>query len=308
MKNYPFLLLYFAILLGLGLIGCQNNPHEQEAKSIVAKWQKAHNEHQINDLQGLYAPLVVYYTKHYETSELLKSKTKYFAPKSNYSVEIIGDIRIEKPKKDVFVCLFRLKSRWQTKEVEADFALTLQEINNQLKIIEELEEITFNNQPKNQLLQKAFVANYFGGKINNKTVATNSNNPLNDAKTDEDTDEVVAQKQLIYDDAAENVVFVANRNSPTEVYKREYPFTSEQYLSKYDLAEFGMEELRIMRNEIFAWHGYIFKSEDLQKYFLQTSWYKPRFHNVSDYLSTIEKQNIKMIKATEDRLEPSFAR
>lgn len=39
--------------------------------------------------------------------------------------------------------------------------------------------------------------------------------------------------------------------------------------------EYSNEELRIMRNTIFAQYGYVFGSPDLQKYFSQFAWYMP---------------------------------
>ena len=59
-------------------------------------------------------------------------------------------------------------------------------------------------------------------------------------------------------------------------------------------------ELRIMRNYIFARHGYIFKSDDLRQYFSQYDWYTPISRNVTKELSKIERDNIKLIEAYED--------
>ncbi len=64
--------------------------------------------------------------------------------------------------------------------------------------------------------------------------------------------------------------------------------------------------LRIVRNEIFARYGYIFKSQDLKDYFLKQEWYKPIFRNVNRYITDIEKQNIDSIKKYEG-LNPNFA-
>lgn len=55
------------------------------------------------------------------------------------------------------------------------------------------------------------------------------------------------------------------------------------------------EELRIMRNEIFARYGYIFKSQDLKTYFEKQKWYKPLSENVEDKLTEIDKKNIALI-------------
>ena len=50
-----------------------------------------------------------------------------------------------------------------------------------------------------------------------------------------------------------------------------------------------------MRNEIFADHGYIFKSQKWKDYFADKPWYTPRYEDVNDKLSVIEKINIQTI-------------
>jgi hypothetical protein len=54
-------------------------------------------------------------------------------------------------------------------------------------------------------------------------------------------------------------------------------------------------ELDVMRNEIFAEYGFIFKSPKWKAYFEKLSWYKPRFENVDNQLTEIDKHNIKFI-------------
>ncbi|MBO4611997.1 MAG: YARHG domain-containing protein [Bacteroidaceae bacterium] len=78
-----------------------------------------------------------------------------------------------------------------------------------------------------------------------------------------------------------------------------YDFACERELTASDLANMSKDELRIMRNWIFARHGYIFKSQDLKDYFGQFGWYNPRYSDVTSQLSRIEKQNIEFIKRYE---------
>ena len=75
---------------------------------------------------------------------------------------------------------------------------------------------------------------------------------------------------------------------------------SKHRLSGSDLSSYTKSELRILRNSIFAKHGYIFKSEDLKMYFSQFEWYKPEFNNVNHKLNSVEKENIKILKQAED--------
>lgn len=81
-----------------------------------------------------------------------------------------------------------------------------------------------------------------------------------------------------------------------------YPQASERLLSADDLSNLTGWELKIMRNEIFARHGYAFKTEEMKNYFKYERWYSPRYDNVDDMLTGIEKKNIELIKRYESRL------
>ena len=60
------------------------------------------------------------------------------------------------------------------------------------------------------------------------------------------------------------------------------------------------EELFIARNEIFARHGYVFKSlPNLQSYFESKSWYTPDKNYSGDLSGEIEESNFGMIKSIE---------
>ena len=65
-----------------------------------------------------------------------------------------------------------------------------------------------------------------------------------------------------------------------------------------------VEDLRVLRNEIFARHGYVFKDKELQKTFEAMNWYKPDPTLTSDkiptVLSEVEFKNITAIKAAEE--------
>ncbi len=78
-----------------------------------------------------------------------------------------------------------------------------------------------------------------------------------------------------------------------------YPVTSRRYLSDSDLRDMPSGDLKIMRNEIFARHGYIFKTAAMKAYFSRQPWYRPGSHDVIDRLSPIELANVETIKAVE---------
>lgn len=78
-----------------------------------------------------------------------------------------------------------------------------------------------------------------------------------------------------------------------------YDWLSTAYVTADDLRYKSGSDLRIMRNYIFARHGYKFKSKDLQDFFSQYSWYVPRYSDVSSSLNKIEKSNVETIKSWE---------
>lgn len=78
-----------------------------------------------------------------------------------------------------------------------------------------------------------------------------------------------------------------------------YPEGSTRMLRIADIRGLTNWDLKVMRNEIFARHGYIFKTEEMSTYFRSQPWYQPRFTNVEAKLSPIEKANVKFIQQYE---------
>ncbi len=78
-----------------------------------------------------------------------------------------------------------------------------------------------------------------------------------------------------------------------------FPQTSLRLLTSSDLNGMSKHDLKIMRNEIFARHGYIFKSNDMKSYFATQSWYQGQYEDINSLLSNIEQQNIALIKKYE---------
>jgi len=82
---------------------------------------------------------------------------------------------------------------------------------------------------------------------------------------------------------------------------RKFPEASSRILNIEDLEKYSIEDLAIMRNEVFADYGYIFKSSKWKSYFTNMDWYKPRYENVNNNLSNIEKLNVELILKVENR-------
>lgn len=67
------------------------------------------------------------------------------------------------------------------------------------------------------------------------------------------------------------------------------------------------EDLRVLRNEIYARHGRMFKDVKLQKYFETQSWYKANAEFKDEQLNEIEVQNLAKIKEAEETATSKFA-
>ncbi|MEO1258998.1 MAG: YARHG domain-containing protein [Bacteroidota bacterium] len=97
-------------------------------------------------------------------------------------------------------------------------------------------------------------------------------------------------------------VFVISRALEASLSARQYGMLSlkrfdREYFQKYDKTE-----LRIMRNELFAYHGYDFNSPDLKLHFSAKEWYQPTTipsEEIYFELSDIEKFNIDLMYEVE---------
>ena len=78
-----------------------------------------------------------------------------------------------------------------------------------------------------------------------------------------------------------------------------YPEGSQRQLRVSDMGGLTSWDLKVMRNEIFARHGYIFKTNEMKYYFNQQDWYYPKFNDVGSRLTALEKKNIKFIQSYE---------
>ncbi len=60
-----------------------------------------------------------------------------------------------------------------------------------------------------------------------------------------------------------------------------------------------VEDLRVLRNEIYARRGRVFKDAGLQKYFMTQAWYQPNPEFKDENLSEIEVKNLAVIREAE---------
>jgi hypothetical protein len=77
------------------------------------------------------------------------------------------------------------------------------------------------------------------------------------------------------------------------------PFYLFRKITEKDIAGKSSNELNLMRNTIYAWHGMRFSRKELQAYFNRQSWYKPEYDPGSfpvGILSQVEQENIQLLK------------
>ncbi|MGH1295902.1 TcaA 3rd/4th domain-containing protein [Bacillus pretiosus] len=77
-----------------------------------------------------------------------------------------------------------------------------------------------------------------------------------------------------------------------------FPDSDIRKLTSTDLTYLSKEQLKIARNEIYARHGHMFQTKDMQAYFSKQSWYRenPYF---TGKLTDIETYNVELIKSRE---------
>lgn len=85
-----------------------------------------------------------------------------------------------------------------------------------------------------------------------------------------------------------------------------HPETSMRMLTTEEVNNLYKEELRFMRNAIYARHGYSFKLREIRAQFDSEEWYMPISTDVRKKLTTIEVKNEKLIKNFEKYAEESY--
>lgn len=82
---------------------------------------------------------------------------------------------------------------------------------------------------------------------------------------------------------------------------------STEEITDETLGAMFAEDLRVLRNEVYARHGRIFKDPELQKYFAAQAWYKPNPDFKDDMLNAIEAKNLAKIREAEETATSKFS-
>ena len=81
---------------------------------------------------------------------------------------------------------------------------------------------------------------------------------------------------------------------------------SNEELTSDFVSNLSKADIFILRNSIFARHGFAFRDKQLRMYFEQFDWYMPVFGNVKDELTEIEKKNIDLLLRYEQNAEEYY--
>lgn len=110
---------------------------------------------------------------------------------------------------------------------------------------------------------------------------------------------------LFFNNKKENNPTLATTPTPSEVVVEpatipgDYPIASTRELKQEEVLNLTTEEMKTMRNEIYARHGYIFQNKEMLAHFSKMPWYKPAHADVREMLTPLEKKNIALIKEME---------
>src|SRR5436305_1539379 len=85
----------------------------------------------------------------------------------------------------------------------------------------------------------------------------------------------------------------SKRRGSVSPYPGQFPESSERLLTNRDVEHQTAWGMKVMMNEIYARHHYVFREKELRKHFAREKWYRGREHNMKNIkLSDIEIQNI----------------
>jgi len=103
-----------------------------------------------------------------------------------------------------------------------------------------------------------------------------------------------------FDDLEEMEAYFATTNKVTELNPSVDVLTQEQ------VEKLTKADIYILRNSIYAKHGYSFKKRALRVFFDSHDWYMPVHVNIKRELTDIEKQNIKLLLRYEKYAEEYY--
>ena len=108
------------------------------------------------------------------------------------------------------------------------------------------------------------------------------------------------EDEVVEKDTAAQVETEEWQPDPSFAGEEDFAWLSKE-LNPFYLENLSADELALLRHTIYARHGYIFDKKELNDYFSHYSWYRPKFRNVDNKLTKIEKKNLRLIRQYEEK-------
>lgn len=141
-------------------------------------------------------------------------------------------------------------------------------------------------------------------KLKKRLFEYNPENKLDDVYTDWDKSRKVEMSAIV--DDKEEKWDEAEYLTTTEKVLELNPSTD--VLTKDLVENLKKSDIFILRNSIYARHGYSFKNRQLRSYFEMHDWYMPVFNDVSKEFTQIELDNIDLLLLYEENAEEYYDR
>lgn len=134
-------------------------------------------------------------------------------------------------------------------------------------------------------------------------IITEEIKPGDENKDDRTTDETDKNEEVeINDTLSDKDIGEDVDYTDEEEAKGTFLFPSDSVLiTDEELEKLDDKKIELIKNEIYARHGYIFTNQALKKYFESFSWYKPNDDYSPKLLNQTEKANLKIIKKFQSR-------
>lgn len=132
---------------------------------------------------------------------------------------------------------------------------------------------------------------------------------------DEEEEDSLAAEQAEVTETKPDTITVDPLEEPEEYVAQVYRMASESVykinasltrLNEDQLKNLTKLDMEIIRNTIFARHGYSFKKNSIRRFFEYNSWYVPVSNNVDSQLTATEKANIALLTRMEKYAEDHY--
>ncbi|MFP9098249.1 YARHG domain-containing protein [Flavobacterium sp. RHBU_24] len=139
-----------------------------------------------------------------------------------------------------------------------------------------------------------------------------------DGPSDSDEDSTFVEEEGVAENMAPaktDTVTADPEEEPEEYVAQVYRMASDQVykinasltkLNEAQLKNLTKLDMEIIRNSIFARHGYSFKKNSIRRFFEYNSWYVPVSNNVDNQLTAVEKANIALLTRMEQYAEDHY--